>query len=49
MGNWEKVFNRKPTLHCNATVVKERLALPVSLKHGGLPLAVLLLKSSAAC
>lgn len=25
MGNWEKVFNRKPTICCNATVVKVRL------------------------
>lgn len=26
MGNWEKVFNRKPTICCNATVVKVRLS-----------------------
>lgn len=26
MGNWEKVFNRKPTICCNATVVKGRLS-----------------------
>lgn len=48
MGNWEKVFNRKPTLRCNATVVKGRLIEPVSLKRGGLLFAIFLLKSSTA-
>ena len=48
MGNWEKVFNRKPTLCCNATVVKERLTQSVSLKRGGLLFAIFLLKSSTA-
>lgn len=37
MGNWERVFNRKPT--CNATVVKVRLTQPVTLRRGGLQLA----------
>lgn len=30
MGNWEKVFNRKPTLCCSATVVKVRLTQAVT-------------------
>lgn len=40
MGNWEKVFIRKPTMCCNATVVKVRLTLPVTLKRGGRLLAI---------
>ena len=33
MGNWEKVFNRKPTSRCNATVVKVRLAQSVGVSE----------------
>lgn len=42
MGNWEKVFNRKPTLRRNATVVKLRLTQPVTLKRRGLLLTIFL-------
>lgn len=48
MGNWEKVFNRKLTFCCNASVVRGRLTQPVSLEHGGLPLAIFFLQSSTA-
>lgn len=49
MGNWEKVFNRKPTLRCNVTVVKGRFAQSVSLKCGRLLLTIFCWKASAAC
>lgn len=42
MGNWEKVFNGKPTLRRNATVVKLRLTQPVTLKRRGLLLTIFL-------